>query len=375
MRRSRGWAPNPVYLDLNVDGILATGAELKNTFCLGKGNQAIISQHIGDLKDFETFSFYAKNISQFQKMFRIKPEMVVTDLHPDYLSTKYALDSGLPVIQVQHHHAHIASCMAEHGLDEKVIGISFDGTGLGDDENIWGSEFFICDLVGYERRLHFEYIPLPGGDRAAKEPWRIAVSWLFKTYGEEFLQLNLPFLKTISAKKIDWILKSLENKINCPLSSGSGRLFDAVSALLQLRSYSTFEAEAPMRLENTVTRSEKSTYSYKLSQVIEFSEMFHEIIYDLKEEVYPGIVSTKFHNTISEIIIEGAKKINKETGLKKVVLSGGTFQNRYLTERTENRLKELEFEVYCNCSIPCNDGGISLGQLVIAAKSRSLQLL
>ncbi|MDB4582320.1 carbamoyltransferase HypF [Draconibacterium sp.] len=370
MRRSRGWAPNPVYLDLNVDGILATGAELKNTFCLGKGNQAILSQHIGDLKDFETFSFYAKNISQFQKMFRIKPELVVTDLHPDYLSTKYALDSGLPVIQVQHHHAHIASCMAEHGLDEKVIGISFDGTGLGDDENIWGSEFFICDLVGYERKLHFEYIPLPGSDRAVKEPWRIAVSWLYKIYGEEFLQLNLPFLKTISEEKIDWILKSLENKINCPLSSGSGRLFDAVSALLQLCNYSTFEAEAPMRLENTVTRSEKSTYSYKLSQVIEFSEMFHEIIYDLKEKVNPGIVSAKFHNTISEIIIEGAKKINKETGLKKVVLSGGTFQNRYLTERSENRLKELKFEVYSNCSIPCNDGGISLGQLAIAAKRR-----
>lgn len=374
MRRSRGFAPNPIYLNFNVDGILASGVELKNTFCLGKGNQAIISQHIGDLKDFETYSFYEKNIKQFLKMFQVKPELIVTDLHPEYLSTKYAKEFRLPIIQIQHHHAHIGSAMVENELDEKVIGLCFDGTGLGNDGNIWGSEFFVCDLLDYERKFHFEYLPLPGGDLAVKEPWRIAVSWLYKVFGTEFLQFDLPFLKTVSEEKIDWVIKSIDNKINGPLSCGSGRLFDAVSALLGLCNVTTFEAEAPMRLESIALNNETGKYSFKLSQVIEFSEMFSEIIYDLQQKISSAIISAKFHNTISELIVEGAKKISNETGLNKVVLSGGTFQNRYLLERTENSLTEMGFEVFSNCSIPCNDGGISLGQLAIAAKRRSLQL-
>jgi hydrogenase maturation protein HypF len=370
MRRSRGWAPNPVYLNFDVDGILATGAELKNTFCLGKGKQAVLSQHIGDLKDFETLSFYEKNIQQFQKMFCVKPALVVHDFHPEYLSTKYAMKSGLPTFAVQHHHSHIASCMAEHGLDEKVIGVCFDGTGLGDDGNIWGSEFFVCDLMDYKRVLHFEYIPLPGGDAATKEPWKITVSWLYNIYGNDFLNFNLPFLKNISEEKISWIIKAIDKKINCPLTSGSGRLFDSVSALLGLCNYSTFEAEAPMRLENIAAKNESRNYSYKLSRIIDFSKMFTEIIQDLKREVEPEKISAKFHNTISETIINGVKKISKNTGLKKVILSGGTFQNRYLSERTENKLVDFGFQVFTNNLVPCNDGGISLGQLAIAAKRR-----
>jgi len=263
MRRSRGYSPSPVYLNFNADSILATGAELKNTFCFGKGNQAILSQHIGDLKDFETYSFYEKNIEQFKKMFRIKPKLIAADLHPEYLSTKYAFQCDLPVIQVQHHHAHLASVMAENGLNEKVIGVSFDGTGLGDDGNIWGSEFFVCDLTDYERKLHFEYVSLPGGDMATKEPWRIAVSWLYKVFGVEFFKHDLPFLKNIEKEKFQWIIKSIDNNINCPLTAGSGRLFDAVSALLGLCSYSTFEAEAPIRLENIADQHESGIYSYK----------------------------------------------------------------------------------------------------------------
>jgi len=368
MRRSRGYAPNPVYLGFNVDGILATGAELKNTFCLGKGNQAILSQHIGDLKDFETYTFYERNIEQFKKMFRVEPKLLVNDLHPEYLSTKYAHESGLELVQVQHHHAHIASAMVENGLDEKVIGVSFDGTGLGDDGNIWGSEFFVCDLTDYKRKLHFDYIPLPGGDAATKEPWKIAASWLYKVFGNEFVNFGLPFLENIEEEKIDWVIKSIRNKINCPITSGSGRLFDAVSALLGLCSFSTFEAEAPMRLEKIAHNNETGIYSCKLSQVIDFSEMITEIIQDLKQNVKLEIISAKFHNTVAYSIIEGIKKTKEETGIQKVVLSGGTFQNRYLTERTENELSELGFEVFSNCSIPCNDGGISLGQLAIAAK-------
>lgn len=374
MRRSRGYAPDPVYLNFNVDGILATGAELKNTFCIGKGKQAILSQHIGDLKDFETYSFYEKNIEQFKKMFRVNPQLIVSDLHPEYLSTRYGLATGLPLVQVQHHHAHIASAMAEHGLDEKVIGVSFDGTGLGDDGNIWGSEFFICDLTKYERKLHFEYIPLSGGDKAIKEPWRIAVSWLFKVFGSEFLHFDLPFLKSETTKEINWVLKSIKNQLNSPLSSGAGRLFDAVSALLGLSRVSTFEAEAPMRLENIIDASESGIYSFGLSKEIEFSEMFSEIINDIGKGVNSGIISAKFHNTISEIIVAGTQKISKETGISKVVLSGGTFQNKYLTERTERILAEIGFRVYGNYNIPCNDGGIALGQLAIAAKRKSIQL-
>ncbi|MCL4483587.1 MAG: carbamoyltransferase HypF [Bacteroidetes bacterium] len=372
MRRSKGWVPNPVNLRFNSDGILATGAELKNTFCLGKGNQAILSQHIGDLKDFETYSFYEKSIVQFQKMFRVKPEIVVHDLHPDYLSTKYALNSGISTFSVQHHHAHIASCMAEFGLDEKVIGVSFDGTGLGDDGNIWGSEFMVCDLDRYQRVTHFEYIPMPGGDLAAKEPWRMAVSWLYKVFGRDFLHLNLPFLEKIPDEKIEWVFNAVNGNINCPLTSSCGRLFDAVSALLNLCTHSTFEAEAPMRLENIAAKNENGKYTYKQAGVIVFSEMFSEIVRDLQQKTGPETISAKFHNTISSIITEGVKKMGKNTGLNKVVLSGGTFQNQYLLERTENKLLECGLNVFSNCSVPCNDGGISLGQLVIVAKRRNL---
>ena len=374
MRRSRGFAPAPVYLNFSVDGIFATGAELKNTFCIGKGNQTILSQHIGDLKDFETYSFYEKNIEQLTMMLRVEPKLLVSDLHPEYLSTRYALESGLPLMRVQHHHAHIASAMVENGLDEPVIGVSFDGTGLGTDGNIWGSEFMVCDLKDFERKLHFEYIPLPGGDLAVKEPWRIAVSWLYKVFGNDFREFDLTFLKSISATEINWIIKSIQKELNCALSCGAGRLFDAVSALLGLCMHSTFEAEAPMRLENQIAENENGSYSYRISTVVEFSEMSSEIINDLKQELDVGNIAAKFHNSICDVIVDGVQLINKETGLKKVVLSGGTFQNRYLLERTENKLENLGFEVFGNCSIPCNDGGISLGQLAIAAKRRSWQL-
>ncbi len=374
MRRSRGFAPAPVYLNFRVDGIFATGAELKNTFCIGKGNQAILSQHIGDLKDFETYSFYEKNIEQLTMMFRVEPKLLVSDLHPDYLSTRYALESGLPMMQVQHHFAHIASAMVENGLDERVIGVSFDGTGLGSDGNIWGSEFMVCDLKDFERKLHFEYIPLPGGDLAVKEPWRIAVSWLYKVFGNAFREFDLNFLKSIPATEINWGIKAIQKGLNCPFSCGAGRLFDAVSALLGLCLHSTFEAEAPMRLENQIAENETGSYSYRISTVVEFSEMFSEIINDLNRNLDVGIIAAKFHNTICDVIVDGVQLINKGTRLKKVVLSGGTFQNRYLLERTENKLESLGLEVFGNCSIPCNDGGVSLGQLAIAAKRRSWQL-
>ncbi len=191
LRRSRGYVPNPVRLGLNVNGILATGAELVNCFCLGKGNNAILSQHIGDLKNFETYAFYTEAIDHFQKIFRLRAELIAHDMHPDYLSTRYAIGTGIERTAIQHHHAHIASAMAEHGLDEKVIGVSFDGTGYGDDGNIWGSEFLICDLNDYTRFTHFEYMQMPGGDIVTSEPWRMAVSYLYSYLGDVFSELNL----------------------------------------------------------------------------------------------------------------------------------------------------------------------------------------
>jgi len=367
-RRSRGYAPAPVNLKLNVDGIMATGAELVNCFAIGKQNQAILSQHIGDLKNLETYAFFVESIERYKKLFRFNPTVIACDFHPDYLSTRYAVESGLRQIKVQHHHAHIASCMAEHGLNKKVIGISFDGTGLGDDNNIWGSEFFICDLKEYNRFGHFEYIALPGGDKANSEPWRIAVSYLYKYFGADFINFNLPFLKEISASSLSIICQAIDKKINTPLSSGSGRLFDAVAALINLCTISKFHAEAPMRLESVLDKNIDESYPYLINNnVIGFEPTFNAIINDIYKKTSLSVISAKFHNMIIEATLKMATIIRNETALKKVVLSGGTFQNKYLLTKLERKLILNKFQVYSHSRIPCNDGGLALGQLVVAS--------
>jgi hydrogenase maturation protein HypF len=372
IRRSRGYSPQPVNLQLNVDGIFAAGAELVNCFCIGKGNQAILSQHIGDLKNLETLEFYTESFDRFKKLFRVRPEMVACDLHPDYLSTRFAKDLKIPVIEVLHHHAHIASCMAEHSLEEKVIGVSMDGTGYGDDSNIWGGEFFVCDLSGYERKFHFEYIPLPGGDSVTKEPWRTAVSYLYKIYGKEFLKLDIPFVQNLDKSKADLIVQAIDKRINCPLSSSAGRLFDAVAAILNVCPVSKFHAEAPMRLENIASGTVETGYPFDFGELISFEPTLMEIVEELIEGVAISEISAKFHNTIVNVIFAVASQIRKETGLNKVALSGGTFQNKYILSRLELILAREKFEVFSHCKIPSNDGGIALGQLAIAAKRREL---
>lgn len=370
IRRSRGYSPEPVNLNLNVDGIFAAGAELVNCFAVGKGNQAILSQHTGDLKNLETLEFYTESYGRFKKLFRMEPTLVVHDKHPDYLSTKFAIDLNLPVIEVQHHHAHIASCMAEHGLDEKVIGISMDGTGYGDDGNIWGGEFFTCDLEGFERVTHFEYVPLPGGDAVTKEPWRTAVSYLYKIYGKEFLSLDIPFIKGLDRTRTEILIQAIGKKINCPLCSSAGRLFDAVAAILDICTEAKFHAEAPMRLEDIASGTVDLAYPFDFGEVISFEPTIREIVEDMKEGIQVGEISAKFHNTFNNVIIAVASLIRKKTGLNKIVLSGGTFQNRYILSRGEKILARESFEVFSHSKIPSNDGGIALGQLVIAAKKR-----
>jgi hydrogenase maturation protein HypF len=369
-RRSRGYAPAPVKIAQNAEGILATGAELVNCFCIGKGHQAILSQHIGDLKNIETYRFYAETIERYKRLFRFTPVLVAYDMHPDYLSTRYATELNVESIPVQHHHAHIASCMAEHGIDEKVIGVSFDGTGYGSDGNIWGSEFLLADLHAFERYTHFEYVALPGGDKVTEEPWRTALSYLYSSFGRHLKHLDIPFINMMEEKKMNLILEALEKRINCPLSSGAGRLFDAVAALLNVCPVSKFHAEAPMRLESLTVGSLNQRYEISLGNTISFTEMFQQVIEDIQKETPAEIISTKFHNTIIYTIFRVSLKIRRETGLNKIVLSGGTFQNKYVMERIEPLLIRNNFEVFSQSRIPCNDGGIALGQLVIAAKTR-----
>ncbi|MBC34997.1 MAG: carbamoyltransferase HypF [Bacteroidetes bacterium] len=373
IRRSRGFTPTPTRLNQNVDGIFAAGAELVNCFCVGKGQQAILSQHIGDLKNLETLEFYSESAERFKHLFRVKPELAVYDMHPDYLSTKYAKSLNIPGVAVQHHHAHIASCMAEHQLDEKVIGIALDGVGYGDDGKIWGGEFFVCDLADYDRVTYFDYAKMPGGDKATKHPWRMALSYLHKVYGKSVRDyLELDFLKDVPEFEINLILDMLEKNINTPLTSSTGRLFDAMSALLNICTKASFHAEAPMRLEAECLADLDDHFEYDIQESICLDAMFEEVVMSLNKGIDRRILATKFHNTIINIIFAFAKKMRAERGLDKVVLSGGSFQNRYILERTENLLIENGFKVYSHLETPANDGSLSLGQLVIAAKKREL---
>ena len=375
IRRSRGFVPRPVDLFCNVEGIIATGAEQKNSFCIGKDHQAVMSQYIGDLKNLSTFDFFTESVERFMDLFKFKPGYIACDLHPGYLSTLYAddleRDLKIPIVRVQHHHAHIASCMAEHGLDEKVIGVSMDGTGYGIDGNIWGSEFLIADLAGFERFSHFDYIQLPGGDRAVEEPWRTAFSILHKYFGEHIDYKSIPVFKSIEPGKLLIVREMLVKNINAPLTCGAGRFFDAVSALTGLCPVTKFDSEAPMRLESAITCDTDLYYPFSIDGTIMFADTFKEILNDLPQNDI-SFISAKFHNTIAQVILEVSKRIRKRKSLKKVVISGGVFQNKYLLEKSLELLINDDFDVYTNHLVPTNDGGVSLGQLIIASKRLGL---
>jgi len=370
IRRSRGYVPAPLKTGLNVDSILATGAELSNCFGIGKGSRAYLSQHIGDLRNLETLEFFEETVQRFGKIFRIKPVLAATDMHPDYLSVKYARQLGIPVIPVQHHHAHIASCLAENGVDEKVIGIAFDGTGYGTDGNIWGGEFLVCDLTEFERHGHFEYMPVPGGDKVTEEPWRMAVSLLHMAFGDAFpddlLLKGLP--EPLMVKQIS---EAIRKGINCPFSSGAGRLFDGVSAITGICTHSRFHAEAPMRLESAVDRSAGGSYDINISNgIVSFRQCIRQICDDLRKKINTGTISARFHHTVVRASVEMTNAICKETGINKVALSGGSFQNKFLFESLCNELTRNGYSVITHHKIPCNDGGLALGQLVVAAGRR-----
>jgi hydrogenase maturation protein HypF len=369
-RRSRGYAPSPVKLPYDIDGILATGAELSNCFCIGKGNQAILSQHIGDLKNYETYEFFEETIERHKKIYRFNPVLLAADLHPDYLSTRYAEKSGIETVRVQHHHAHVAACMAEYKLEGSVIGVCFDGTGYGTDGHSWGSEFLVADINDFQRYTHFDYLPLPGGDKVTKETWRTGISLLYKSFGRELLNLDIPFIRSLERNRIEPVIGALEKKINTPLSSGCGRLFDGIAAITDLCTQALFHAEAPMRLESVIAEGITGRYETEINTTIRFEDTIKQIVKDINHKIPVAVISARFHNSIIWSIFETVRKIRQETGITKVVLTGGSFQNKYLTEKSIAMLAKDHLEVYLAEKIPYNDGGIALGQLVIAARHR-----
>jgi len=376
IRRSRGYAPFSIDLDFSMQEILACGSELKNTFCLTKENHAFLSQHIGDLQNIEAFNYYQDSIEHFKRLFRINPKIVAYDLHPEYLSTRYALSQeNVQLVGVQHHHAHIVSCMAENGLINqdlsKVIGVACDGTGYSLDGTICGCEFLLSDESSFQRCAHLKYIPLPGGDAAIKEPYRIAISYLYSTFGSDFLSLDIPLLKKLDEKKVMTLLQMLERDINSPLTSSCGRLFDAVSALIGLRDVTTYEAQAAIELEMIADANATDVYSYNIKNengidLIDMQQMFHEMLFDLQRDIPKEIISAKFHNTVADFIVETCGRIRNENSIDEVVLSGGVFQNRYLITKVLTQLKARKFIPYFHRRVPTNDGGVSLGQAVIA---------
>lgn len=364
LRRARGYAPLPIWIKDPLPEILAVGGHLKNTVALARDNQVFISQHIGDLDSPESRKAFKQVIEDLIQLLKFEPKAVACDLHPDYFSTRYAQGLGLPVIPVQHHHAHVVSTMAEHHLQGPVLGISWDGTGYGLDGTIWGGEFLLCDLHGFQRIAHLRSFPLPGGETAMREVWRCAVGLLHEVAGEDLWKWNLPPIEhTRPLREI--MERALQKSLNAPVTSSAGRLFDAVAAILGLRQKSAFEGQAAMMLEFVANQACKDWYPYKIQKkapmVVDWQPMIMALLEDLKANVGVDVISARFHNTLLEMMVSVAREVEVE----KVVLTGGCFQNKYLTERALERLQQEGFQVFINRQVPSGDGGLSLGQAVV----------
>ncbi len=366
IRRSRGYAPRPIFLREKGPSVLAVGGELKNVIGLSKDDKVFLSQHIGDLENLEAFEFFQMTIAHIQRIFEINPELIVHDLHPEYLSTKWARDQNIPLLGVQHHHAHLASCMIENSLDEPVIGIIMDGTGYGTDGTIWGGEFLVGNANSFERKGHFEPMPLPGGEAAIKSPWRIGLSYLHQVFGNSFQ--SVPALKD---RDIQPIIQMLEANINSPMTSSCGRLFDAVAALSGGRQEIRYEAQAAiefMQAANNTLGKDNSVFDIRGEndiQVIQMSSIMAELVSRIHSGKTLTHLSQWFHGSLVETFSHITNIIRSATGLDKVVLSGGVFQNRLLFESLVQKLEEEKYQVYTHREVPTNDGGIALGQVFI----------
>ncbi len=372
LRRSRGYVPFPVKLSFPIEMILACGGELKNTFCLTRGQYAFISHHIGDLENLETLTSFEEGIEHFKRLFYIEPKAVAYDLHPDYLSTQYALSiPDIPRMGVQHHHAHIVSAMAENGMEGDVIGVALDGTGFGLDGTIWGGEFIKANLRDFDRLAHLKKVPMPGGSMAIKEPWRMAMVYLSEAFGDETTKLKIDLIRRIDPQKWDVLKRTIEKKINTPLTSSMGRFFDAISSLLSIRDEVHYEGQAAIELEMIADHGVKEEYPFTIQKdekpmVVDSQEMIRGIVRDLIDGAPASKISGKFHRTIAGFIIETCESIRSKEELNRVVLSGGVFQNIFLLSLVTEGLKRSGFDVYTHHLVPPNDGGVSLGQAVIA---------
>jgi len=372
LRRARGYAPFPVDLGMELPEVLACGGELKNTFCLTKGRYALLSQHIGDLENYETLEFFRETLEQMKKLFRVEPRVVAYDLHPDYLSTRFARElPRVDRIGVQHHHAHIAACMAENHLRDRVIGVAFDGTGYGTDGQIWGGEFLLADLTAFERRAHFRYVPLPGGDQAIREPWRVALSYLIDTFGGRQAWPDLPWFDAIQPKKLDLTETIIRRRVNTVQTSSCGRLFDAVASILGLRHQVNFEGQAAIQLEMIAEPGREDCYPFEIESgepwQVDMRPAIREIAADVRR-CAPAAISARFHNTIAAVIVEVCRRLRAAEKRNRVCLSGGAFQNAYLLTRAATGLRNGGFEVFLHSAVPPNDGGLSLGQALIAGR-------
>lgn len=380
LRRSRGFAPEPIDLQDRGPQLIAVGGDLKNTFTLTKDSYAIVSQHIGNMEDFDTQCLFESLYRDMKTLFKIEPKAVVYDMHPGYFSSRWAMaQNGLKKLSVQHHHAHAASVMAEKGIIHPCIGVTLDGLGYGTDGTLWGGEILIATPCDFERFCHFEYTPLPGGEMAIKQPWRVAAALVMQAYGQEEAMrcLNrLGFIERFGFQKISNIMAMCHDPVFSNLSSGAGRLFEGVSSLLGLCDFNTFEGEAAFALESRAAEQEDGLYPFSIKTrqpcVIEFRQTIRAIVSELLNRISQEQIAAKFHNTVARAITDAVSLASKGRQLNEVVLSGGVFQNVYLLRKTVSTLRENGFTVYWNEKVPANDGGLSLGQAFIA-RARLIQ--
>ncbi|MBC7188873.1 carbamoyltransferase HypF, partial [Candidatus Aerophobetes bacterium] len=377
IRRARGYAPQPIILKTKVKkNVLAVGGHLKNTFCLLRDDKAIVSHHIGDLENLEALSAFEEGIKHYSKIFYFTPELIACDLHPNYASTSfarnYARENSLPLVPVQHHHAHIASLLAEKGYEKKVIGVAFDGSGFGTDGSIWGGEFLISDTKSFRRAAHLRYVSLPGGEMAVKEPWRMALSYLYFIYGERTYELACQLLSgMVKSKQIKMMIGLISKRINCPLTSSAGRFFDAVSSLLGVREKVNYEGQAAIELEMRAEEKAEESYPFSIVEgkeklIVDTFPVIRAVVEETKKGEDIKVIAGRFHFTLSCIILKICKVLRERYGIEVVALSGGVFQNMLLLKKTSFLLEKAGFEVLLHSLVPPNDGGISLGQAVVA---------
>ncbi len=372
LRRARGYVPYPQRVPKELEiphHILALGGELKDTISLYKNGYVITSQFLGDLDEYQNYKYFKETIHHLTKLFEVKPEVVISDLHPNFHTTRYAQKSGLPHFQVQHHFAHVLAPLLEHKIppQNKVLGVSLDGYGYGEDGQAWGGEFLLADYSSYKRFAHFKYVPLPGGDLAAKQPWRMAISYIMDAFDSKLPEVKA--LERISKNKLKTVMSMIEQKINSPLSSSCGRLFDAVSFLAGLSPLEVeFEAEAPMRLESAAKDGKEESYGFsvegnKLPYQISFTQTIKSLLKDLAKEIPPSLVSAKFHNTLARVIVLMADRARKDYGINTVVFVGGVFLNKKLLQRAKSLLERKKFNVLRTINYSPNDESISIGQI------------